>query len=64
VVLTSGLGGNFPSEIPVGTVAAVRKRDFDLFQQAVVEPSTDFGRLEIVLVITNFKPFPIGETAP
>ena len=64
VVLTSGLGGNFPSEIPVGIVAAVRKRDFDLFQQAVVEPSTDFDQLEIVLVITNFKPFPIGETAP
>jgi rod shape-determining protein MreC len=64
LVLTSGLGGNYPPEIPIGTIAAIRKRDFDLFQQAVVEPSTDFDNLEIVLVITSFQPLPVGESSP
>jgi hypothetical protein len=33
-----------------------RSRDFDLFQQATVQPVVDFNRLAIVLVIVNFEP--------
>ncbi len=58
IVLTSGLGGVFPENIPVGQVTNVRRRDFELFQQAVLQPSVDFEELELVLVITNFRPLP------
>ena len=56
LVLTSGLGGVFPPDLPVGRIVSVRTRDFELFQQAVLEPAVDFEGLEIVLVITNFRP--------
>jgi rod shape-determining protein MreC len=61
VVLTSGLGGNFPKGIPVGQVIEIAQRDIDVFQQAVVRPTVDFGSLELVMVVTNFDPL---ETVP
>lgn len=61
VVLTSGLGGNYPPEIPVGVITSVRKRDYELFQQAVLQPAVDFNQLELVLVITNFQPLPFNQ---
>jgi len=57
-VITSGLGGNFPKNLVIGPVIEVRKRDFDMYQQAVVRPTVNFNRLEFVLVITNFQPLP------
>jgi rod shape-determining protein MreC len=59
LVLTSGLGGGYPPDLIIGQVGSVRSRDFDLFQQATVQPVVDFNRLEIVLVIVNFKPVDI-----
>ena len=56
VVLSSGLGGKFPKGIPIGQVINIRQRDIDVFQQAVVRPTVDFRRLELVMVVTNFKP--------
>lgn len=56
IVLTSGLGGNFPKKLVIGQVVAVQQRDSDLFQQATVRPTVDFDRLEMVLVITAFEP--------
>jgi rod shape-determining protein MreC len=56
LVLTSGLGGGYPPDLIIGQVVSVRSRDFDLFQQATVQPVVDFNRLDIVLVIVNFKP--------
>jgi rod shape-determining protein MreC len=56
VVLTSGLGGRFPSGIPIGQVTEVRQRDVDIVQRAVVRPQVDFSRLELVAVVTNFDP--------
>jgi len=64
LVLTSGLGGAYPSEVPVGQVLTVRQRDFDLFQQAVIQPSVDFENLDIVLVITNFQPLQLTPEVP
>lgn len=55
LVLTSGLGGGFPADIPVGQVSSVRRRDFELFQRATILPAVDFEGLEIVLVITSFS---------
>ncbi len=64
LVLTSGLGGSYPPDIPVGQVLSVRKRDFELFQQAVIQPTVDFEALEIVLVVTNYLPLPLGGGPP
>ena len=67
VVLTSGLGGSYPAGIVLGTVSAVQRQSFDVLQTASLTPGVDFNRLEIVLVITNFKPIdlsPILQPAP
>jgi len=64
LVLTSGLGGGYPPDLIVGQVVNVRTRDFDLFQQASVQPVVDFTRLQIVLVIVNFKPVDISPLEP
>lgn len=64
LVLTSGLGGNFPANILIGQLTSVRSRDTDLFQRASVQPTEDFSELEIVLVITNFRPVEISPLVP
>jgi len=60
IVLTSGLGGDYPSNILVGQVISVRKLEAELFQQAVVQPNVDFSRAQYVLVIINFNPVDIN----
>ena len=64
LVLTSGLGGGYPPDLIIGQVVNVRSHDFDLFQQATVQPVVDFNRLEIVLVIVNFEPVDIAPLVP
>jgi len=61
VVLTSGLGGNFPKGLVIGQVVAVHQQDIEMFQQAQVRPTVDFSRLERVLVITDFRPLEAPE---
>ncbi|MBI2861826.1 MAG: rod shape-determining protein MreC [Chloroflexi bacterium] len=56
IVMTSGIGGNFPQNIPIGRVVAVRQQEVAMFQEADIEPSVDFTHLQRVLVITNFTP--------
>jgi rod shape-determining protein MreC len=64
IVLTSGLGGNFPKMLIIGQVTAVYQRDIEMFQQADIRPTVDFNNLEIVLVITNFLPDDFENPAP
>jgi rod shape-determining protein MreC len=64
LVLTSGLGGGYPPDLIVGQVVNIRSRDFDLFQQATIQPVVDFNRLQVVLVIVNFKPVDISPLLP
>ena len=52
-VVTSGKGGVFPREILVGAVTDVERQAFGLEQEAVVEPSVDFSRLEEVFIVTG-----------
>lgn len=61
ILLTSGLGGNFPRRLVIGQVTAVHQSDVELFQSAEVRPAVDFSRLELVLVVMNFEPreFPL-----
>lgn len=56
IVLTSGLGGNFPDKLVIGQVTEVIQRDQDMFQRARIRPTVDFGKLETMLVITSFEP--------
>jgi rod shape-determining protein MreC len=64
VVLTSGLGGGYPPNILVGQVVSVRRLEYELFQQASIQPKVDFARLQFVLVIVNFKPVDITPLLP
>jgi len=58
LIITSGLGGEFPKNLVIGQVVEVRQRDYEMFQQATVRPTVNFDRLEFVQVITNFRPLP------
>lgn len=60
ILVTSGTGAVFPRGLEVGTVVAVERGAFGLYQQASVEPSVDFGRLESVLVVVG--PWPVSTT--
>jgi rod shape-determining protein MreC len=56
IVLTSGMGGNFPDKLVIGQITEVHQRDSDMFQSARIRPTVDFGKLEEVLVIVTFIP--------
>lgn len=56
LIFTSGLGGSLPANIPVGEIASVRSRAYDVFQEAEVLPLVDLDDIEIVMVITDFTP--------
>ncbi len=56
LILTSGLGGNFPKRLVIGKVTEVRRRDLDAFQQASIQPTVDYPRLEYVLIVKSFTP--------
>jgi len=58
LIITSGLGGEFPKNLVIGQVVEVRQRDYEIFQQATVRPTVNFDRLEFVQVITNFRALP------
>jgi len=64
LVLTSGLGGGFPANILIGQVSSIRSRAQDIFQRASVQAVADFGKINIVLVIVNFKPIDTGPLIP
>lgn len=49
-IVTAGIGGVFPTGIPLGVVSAVRKKPRGMFQEIEVEPSVDFQKLESVFI--------------
>ncbi len=60
LVVTSGVGGPFPRDLPIGKIVSVNRREVGLYQEAEVEPAVDFGRLREVLVLLSLPP----ESAP
>ncbi len=64
VIITSGLGGDYPSDLIVGQVSGVRRYPSALFQTASVQPVVDFSALEVVLVIKNFRAVDISPLIP
>jgi rod shape-determining protein MreC len=61
VVLTSGLGGNFPKRLIIGQVASVRRTDVDMFQEVDIIPMVNLRDLEMVMVLMNFEPFDLAQ---
>jgi glutathionyl-hydroquinone reductase len=42
----------------------VERKDYELYQTAVVQPTVDFDHLEVVLVITGFEPIKETDLVP
>jgi len=51
LAFTSGLGGVYPKEIPVGVVAEVRIDETGMQKVAVIDPTVDFDSLEEVYIV-------------
>jgi len=64
ILLTSGLGGNYPTDVLVGQITNIEKTENELFQSANVQPVVDFDALRAVLVITNFSTINIEPLIP
>ncbi len=60
IVITSGLGGNFPPDIPIGQVTSSSRESGALSQTAELRPLVNFDQLEFVLVVTSFQPVDIS----
>jgi rod shape-determining protein MreC len=55
-VLTSGIGGSYPSGELIGQVVHVDQAAQELFKKVEVHPLADLSRLEHVIVLTSFLP--------
>lgn len=62
VLVTSGLGGRFPSGFPVGTITALRPDDSRAFLVGEVRPAAQLDRGREVLVLLSLPPPPADTT--
>ena len=60
LIVTSGIGGVFPKDLPVGTVKSIEVDPSGLSLTAVIEPSADIENVTDVLVIKSFDGQSIG----
>ncbi|MCE5253935.1 MAG: rod shape-determining protein MreC [Actinomycetia bacterium] len=51
VIVTSGYGGVYPADIPIGIVASVGEEDVNIYKEIEVQPFVDFRVLEEVMVL-------------
>ena len=51
VIVTSGFGGIYPPDIPIGIVANVGEEDVNIYKEIEVQPFVDFRVLEEVMVL-------------
>ena len=51
IVVTSGENDNYLRDIPIGTISKITALDYDSSLEIELQPSVDFARLEIVLVV-------------
>jgi rod shape-determining protein MreC len=52
-VITSDLGGIMPDGLVIGQVVQLRRKDVDVFQEALIEPAADMKRLERLYVLLS-----------
>lgn len=55
IVVTSGLGGVYPRDLPIGTVTKVANDPYDVSLYAEVKPFVDVKSVRDVMVITSFE---------
>lgn len=58
LILTSGLGGYYPSGLVIGSVAELRTDDNGLTRYGVLVPQVNIQKLKQVFVITDFQVVP------
>lgn len=56
IIQTSGLGGNYPSDIVIGQVLNLDPISSGSFQSASIQPAVDFASLQAVSIVTEFRP--------
>jgi len=56
LVTTSGLGGNYPRALLIGSVQDVEQRPQSPFKKATLKPAANLSTLDTVLVLMSFKP--------
>jgi rod shape-determining protein MreC len=56
LLVTSGLGGNYPKGLPVAEVVKFQYKPAEITQSAEVAPLDDLAHLEYVMVDTDFAP--------
>jgi len=61
LVSTSGLGGNYPRALLIGSVEAVEQRPQSPFTSAEIEPASSLSGLDTVLVLLSFTPARLTE---
>ena len=54
LVVTSGLGGYYPSDLVIGSVVEVQMDDSGAASYAILEPKVDFDSLTEVFIIKSF----------
>ena len=54
LIVTSGLGGYYPSDLVIGYVREIMTDDDGLAQYAVLEPAADLEALRQVFVVKDF----------
>ena len=54
LIVTSGLGGYYPSQLVSGCVEEVRTSENGLAQYAVLRPEAELGGLTQVFIVTSF----------
>jgi rod shape-determining protein MreC len=61
LVVTSGVAGVFPKDLPVGRISQVTRRSYGLYQEVEVTPAVDFSALEEMLAILSPPPPPVTQ---
>ena len=55
IIVTTGLGGVYPSNLPIGTVQEVFAEEYDVSYSALVKPMVDVKTIKDVFIITDFE---------
>lgn len=54
IVVTSGLGGVYPKNMPVGKIRELKHDDYDSSLYAIIEPFDDIKNIMDVFIVTDF----------
>ena len=53
IIVTSGMGAQFPAGVPVGEVISIKQRQDSLYVEAEIMPYTQFDSLEDVVILAD-----------